>query len=77
LNNPITLPQLWAAIAFPAVLSLAGLTVSIVSVLNNSSAMVVLNSRISDLKADVMHLSTRMDTLIGVVNEIDKRTYRP
>ena len=52
--------QLAVLVIMPALVSIAGF-------LNN-------NSRIGDLKADVLHLNGRLDQLIGAVNELDKRT---
>lgn len=52
--------QLAVLVVMPASVSIAGF-------LNN-------NSRIGDLKADVLHLDGRLDHLIGAINELDKRT---
>ncbi len=76
----ITTTQLFMAAAFPTVLSLSGLVVSIVGFLNNNARIsdlsTGLNARLSDLKADVNILSGRVDTLIGAVNDLDKRVTR-
>ena len=80
LNQSITLTQLWLAVAFPASLSLAGLVITGLSVLSSNARITDLglstNARITDLKTDITHLSGRIDTLIGVVNDIDKRLSR-
>ena len=49
-----------------AVLVVLPTLASITGFLNN-------NSRIGDLKADILHLNGRIDQLIGAFNEVDKR----
>ena len=49
--------------------ALGGMLVSFAGFVRN-------NSRISDLKADILQLSSRTDTLIGTVNDVDKRVVR-
>ena len=49
-----------------AVLVILPTLASITGFLNN-------NSRISDLKAGILHLNGRIDHLIGAFNEVDKR----
>jgi hypothetical protein len=69
METGITSTQLWLAAAFPTVMALGGMLVSFAGFVHN-------NSRISDLKADILQLSSRTDTLIGTVNDVDKRVVR-
>jgi len=43
---------------------------------NNYGCFAGLNPRFSDLKSNVNILSGRVDTLIGAVNDLDKRVTR-
>jgi hypothetical protein len=76
----ITTTQLFVAAAFPTVLSLSGLVVSVVGSVNNNARISDLSNgldaRFSDLKADVNILSGSVNTLVGAVNDLDKRVTR-
>jgi hypothetical protein len=50
-------------------MALGGMLVSFAGFIHN-------NSRIGDLKADILQLSSRIDSLIGTVNDVDKRVVR-